>query len=178
MAVQGDRLAENTSLIFGRLSRRIKHPYLFVASKWTVRANKTYILFVIMSSSTSAQSQPETILGTWLTEDQEAHVEIFKSDDLYTGKIVWLKEPIDPKTGLPCVDDKNPDVNLRSEPMMGSLVLWGLRRNGDEYSDGKVYDSRDGSIYTAKIWTEDDRILKVRGYIGFFFNTETWTRVK
>jgi len=36
-------------------------------------------------------------------------------------------------------------------------------------------DPEDGKVYTAEIWVEEGK-LKVRGYVGFFYRTQTWLR--
>jgi uncharacterized protein (DUF2147 family) len=51
-------------------------------------------------------AQADNVIGTWLTEDKEAHVEISKTNNVYNGKIVWLKDPNNPKTGKPWLDEK------------------------------------------------------------------------
>lgn len=42
--------------------------------------------------------QADDILGLWLNEDEDAHIEVYRENDLYYGKIVWLKFPIDDET--------------------------------------------------------------------------------
>ena len=39
--------------------------------------------------------QADDILGMWLNEDKDAHVDIYKEGDKFYGKVVWLKDPID-----------------------------------------------------------------------------------
>ena len=57
-------------------------------------------MFLIMI--TCAQTPgADAIIGKWLNEDQDAHVQIYKESGKYYGKIVWLKEPNEPATGLP-----------------------------------------------------------------------------
>lgn len=136
----------------------------------------SFIFYVLCS--TTAFSQSDDIIGIWLTEDKSAHVEIYKTNQIYYGKIVWLKEPNNPKTGKPWLDEKNQDGVKKSQTLMGSLVLWGFKYEDDAYTNGKVYDSRDGKVYTGKLWLTDQKTLKMRGYIGFLYSTETWTRVK
>ena len=53
-----------------------------------------------------------------------------------------------------------------------------LNLDDDEYVSGKVYDSRDGKTYDGKLWLSENNSLKMRGYVGVFFKTETWTRIK
>ncbi len=64
---------------------------------------------------------PDAVLGTWVTADGKARVEIVKADDMYSGSIVWLKEPLypaDDKTlpGKPKVDRNNPDKAQQDSP--------------------------------------------------------------
>lgn len=142
-----------------------------------------FLLFAIMHGflSVTAQSVAEDITGVWLTEDGQAHVEITKADNLFQGKIIWLKEPLN-KKGLPWKDDKNPDAKKRGQPILGSIILKGFvfDFSSREYEDGNVYDSRDGKTYSGKMWKDGPNHLKMRGYVGIslFGKTETWTRVK
>ena len=41
--------------------------------------------------------------------------------------------------------------------------------------DRWTMDPEDGKIYKAEIWVEDGK-LKVRGYLGVFYKTQTWLR--
>lgn len=139
-------------------------------------------LFSILSFifiSTSVFAQADKILGTWLSADKKAHVEIYKTNSgAYYGKIIWLAEPNDPVTGKPKLDSKNPDVAKRSQTILGSLTFINFTYDDEEYTGGKIYDCRDGKMYTGKLWLNSDGTLSMRGYIGFLYSTETWTRVK
>ena len=126
----------------------------------------------------------DDILGVWLNEDKDAHVQIYKEGDKYFGKIIWLKEPIDPDTGKPKVDDKNDDESLQNRPIMGLLLLKDFVFDGDdEWEDGEIYDPKSGNTYSCymEFPDEDNKdYLKIRGYIGFSLlgRTTYWTRVK
>jgi uncharacterized protein (DUF2147 family) len=135
-------------------------------------------MVVLSLLSIAIFAQADNVIGTWLTEDKEAHVEISKTNNVYYGKIVWLKDPNNPKTGKPWLDEKNKDVNKRKLPLLGSKMLWGFTYDDGEYVNGKVYDSRNGATYSGKLWLEDKNTLNMRGYWGIFYSTETWTRVK
>src|SRR5512133_1748030 len=71
----------------------------------------------LMAQKTTA----DQILGKWLNEDKDAHVEIYKESGKYFGKIVWLKEPIEESTGKPKLDDENSDPALQTRPIMGLI---------------------------------------------------------
>ena len=58
-------------------------------------------------------------------------------------------------------------------------IIKDLVPDGDEYADGTILDPKkgEGKIYTCKLWMEDGKLM-VRGYIAFFFRTQTWHRVE
>lgn len=152
--------------------------------------NLTIILALIgflASPFTNLQAQEvngDDILGVWLNEDKDAHVDIYKEGDKFFGKVVWLDEPIDEETGEPKLDDENEDESLRSRPIMGLLLLRDFVFDGDdEWEDGRIYDPKNGKDYKCymEFPDEDEKsTLKVRGYIGFSMlgRTTYWTRVE
>ena len=50
-----------------------------------------------------------------------------------------------------------------------------LSASGDRYKGGTILDPADGKIYKAEVWVEDGK-LKVRGYLGVFYKTQTWVK--
>ena len=143
------------------------------------------ILFLSPVLKLSAQDfSADDILGVWLNEDKDAHVQIYKDNGKYFGKIVWLKTPIDEETGKPKLDDKNEDPKLQSRPVMGLLLLKDFVFDGDdEWEDGEIYDPKSGKTYSCymEFPDEDDKTnLKIRGYIGISLlgRTTYWTKVK
>ena len=137
------------------------------------------VTLAILSITTSTFAQADNILGIWITADKKGHIEIYKNTNgAYYGKIIWMTAPNDPVTGKPKLDSKNPDVSKRSETILGSLPFLNFAYEDGEYSGGKIYDCRDGKTYTGKLWLNADGTLSMRGYIGFLYSTETWTRLK
>ncbi len=130
-------------------------------------------LFTSFSHLVKAQS----IEGYWLNEEKEGKIEIFKhTDGKYYGKLVWLKEPN--RDGKPKLDINNKDEKLRDKPVLGLIILKGFTKDGDIYSDGKIYDPKNGKTYACKITPKDNNTLSIRGYIGISLigRTTTWTR--
>ena len=124
----------------------------------------------------------DDILGVWLNEDKDAHVEVYKEGDIFFGKIIWLEEPNE-ENGEAKLDDENEDESLRTRPVMGLLLLRDFVFDEDEWEDGRIYDPKNGKDYKCymEFPDEDDKDnLKVRGYIGFSLlgRTTYWTRVK
>jgi uncharacterized protein (DUF2147 family) len=69
--------------------------------------------------------------GTWLSEDGGTKVLISNcGGNKLCGKVVWLEEPNDRKTGKPKTDALNPDPAKRTRPMLGLQVVNGLAPSG------------------------------------------------
>ncbi len=111
----------------------------------------------------------QDIKGKWLTEAGDAQVEIYESNGKMNGKIVWLEKGPDTK------DIHNKDEKLRSRKLMGVNILSGLTKKEDKWEGGRIYNPKNGKNYKCAIWLDGDK-LKVRGYIGFLYETQTWKR--
>jgi len=149
----------------------------------TKKLLKLTALIALLVAVTPAIGQKYTadmILGKWLNEDKDAHIEITKDAGKYYGKIVWLRDPIDTLTGKPKVDDKNSDEALQTRPVLGLLILKDFTFDGeDEWSEGTIYDPKNGKTYDCYMEIGVTGILKIRGYIGISWigRTTYWTRV-
>jgi len=73
----------------------------------------------------NAQSGGEAS-GIWLTQAGDAKVRVSKCGGGICGVVVWLKDPINPATGKPQVDDKNPNPSLARRPMIGLPLFSGM----------------------------------------------------
>jgi uncharacterized protein (DUF2147 family) len=121
----------------------------------------------------------QDVVGKWKLDDGSAIVEVYRQGDTYNGKIVWLQHPTEPD-GSPAVDNKNPDSKLRSRKLIGLNMLNNLKKTGDEYSGGSIYDPGNGKTYNCSMKVEGD-VLKVRGSLdkrGLIGRTMDWFRVK
>ncbi|MCA6436805.1 MAG: DUF2147 domain-containing protein [Bacteroidetes bacterium] len=130
------------------------------------------ILF-ITSHFICAQSE---ITGVWLTQDKEVKVEIYENNGKYFGKSIWLKNP-NTKNGNPRLDERNPNQSLRKRSLLNLVILTDFIYEDKEWIDGRLYDPNEGETYSCKMWLENPKVLKVRGYVGFLYETETWTKL-
>ncbi|SHK67505.1 DUF2147 domain-containing protein [Xylanibacter ruminicola] len=113
----------------------------------------------------------QTILGKWLTEAGDAKVEIYEANGKVNGKIVWLEKGPDTK------DTHNTDEKMRSRKLMGVNILSGLTKKSEKWEGGRIYNPKNGKTYKCSIWLDGDK-LKVRGYLGMFYETQTWKKAK
>jgi uncharacterized protein (DUF2147 family) len=124
---------------------------------------------------------PDAIVGTWLTGSKKGHVQIYKQENKYYGKIVWLKDPLNPTTNLPKSDAKNPNPIKRDQPLLGLVNLRGFTyEGGNLWENGKIYDPENGKEYSCLLTLRDKNTLDVRGYVGITLlgRTDTWQRIK
>lgn len=129
------------------------------------------------ASAAQAQAGGEPT-GIWLTQAGDAKVRVSKCGGGICGVIVWLKDPINPATGKPQVDDKNPNPALARRPMMGLPLFSGMRPSGPNTWSGQIYDADDGKSYASHIAVAGPDKLKVEGCVGPLCGGETWTRSK
>ena len=113
----------------------------------------------------------QTIIGKWLTEAGDAKVEIYEANGKVNGKIVWLEKGPDTK------DTHNTDEKMRSRKLMGVNILSGLTKKSEKWEGGRIYNPKNGKNYKCSIWLDGDK-LKVRGYLGVFYETQTWKRAQ
>ena len=138
-------------------------------------------LFMYMSMPIIAQDyKADDVIGIWLNEEKDGKIQIYKENDKYFGKLIWLLNPIDDETGKPKLDKKNPDDALKTRPTKGIILMKDLEYDEDgEWDDGEIYDTKSGSTYSCYVKLESMEKLKVRVYIGFSIlgRTTYWTRV-
>lgn len=139
----------------------------------------SFLLFTFMFTDLSAQS----VLGKWKTIDDETGkaksiVLIYKKDSKLYGKIVKLYK----EKG----EDQDPICKVcpgkrKNKKVVGMNIITALEKDGSEWEgDEAILDPNNGKLYDCKLWVDEDdsNKLQVRGYIGFFFRTQTWHRVK
>ncbi len=119
----------------------------------------------------------DAILRQWKTIDDETGkprsvVEISERDGKYYGKIVKLfREPNEDPDPV-CTECEG---ELNGQKIIGMEIITEMKYNkgGDEFHKGEILDPENGNVYDCKLWIEDDQ-LKVRGYLLFFYRTQTW----
>jgi len=114
--------------------------------------------------------------GVWLTQSGDARVKVSKCGGGLCGVIVALKAPIDPATGRPQVDDKNPNPALRQRAMVGLPLFNGMQPVAANKWSGQIYNADDGSSYASSVSVAGPDTLRVEGCVGALCGSETWTR--
>ena len=135
-------------------------------------------LVSLLVTGRALAAEADAVVGEWYTKDSKALVQIYKQGDVYNGRIVWLKEPMN-DDGTPKLDTNNPDEAKRSQPIIGLNLVKGFTYKGNnKWVNGTIYDPDNGKTYKCKMDLNDDGSLKVRGFIGVSLigRTQVWNR--
>lgn len=134
-----------------------------------------------IAGSAIARDDNHTPVGTWKTIDDttgkpKAIVRITENNGVLQGKIEKLLRGPDEDQNPKC--DKCKDAN-KDQPIIGLVMLTGLKQDGNEWSGGQILDPADGKVYKTKAELIDGGTkLKVRAYVGIpmIGRTQTWLR--
>ncbi len=124
--------------------------------------------------------------GTWKTIADEgpdkgkakSHLAIIDNGGVFSAKVTKLL--LKPQDTL-C--DKCQGA-LKNKPVVGMFIVSGMKKTGkkdsdfgDEYAGGKIMDPDNGKYYNCKFWLKGGTLV-VRGYLGPFYRTQRWYKVK
>lgn len=134
------------------------------------------LICLILSNFLFAQS----IVGKWKTIDDRSGIEksvlnlYLKGEKLYAEVIQILEKGREDALCIKC------EGELKDKPILGMKIFNGLERTGNnEYGRGTIFDPENGDSYRCKIWLNESNPneLMVRGYVAFFYRTQTWVRM-
>ncbi|MDA9354018.1 MAG: DUF2147 domain-containing protein [Flavobacteriaceae bacterium] len=136
------------------------------------------ILITILSIFFTTTGFSQTIFGAWNSFDEETNrlesvIEVYEKNDQVFAKIIKITNL--ENQGATCI---NCSGERKNTPILGMNILTGLKKDGDEWSGGKILDPKNGKEYKCYIQLLDENTLKIRGYIGFsmFGRTAIWKK--
>lgn len=129
----------------------------------------------------AAWAQDASPVGLWRTVDDEtgkpkALVRISEANGEFAGRIEKLFREADQEQNPRC--EKCEDAR-KNQPLLGMVILHGMKRNGDEFTGGQILDPASGKVYKSKMTlAEGGKKLQVRGYVGIpaLGRSQTWLR--
>lgn len=134
------------------------------------------LLGLLASTAVACADPAAEASGVWLTQAGDAKVQVAPCGNTLCGTIVWLKQPLDPNTGRPQADDKNPDPAKARRPLIGLNLFVDMKPAGGKWS-GRIYNADDGKTYDSSVSLLGARALKVEGCVLVFCGSETWKRI-
>lgn len=116
-------------------------------------------------------------VGKWRTFDPDTGapktvVEITEANGELTGTVVELLDNGE-TTCTACEGDRH------DQPLVGMAILWGLTKDGNEWSGGTILRPANGKTADASLeLTDGGSKLEVTGSKGFMSRSQTWERVE
>ncbi len=140
-------------------------------------------LLLLTSLMLTAVLNAQNILGRWTSIDDETGkkksvVEITERGGRLFGRVVQLfREPHENQD--PVCNECDPKDDRYQRKVIGMEIIRDMvldpGSSPGEWVDGTILDPKNGSVYDCKLWLENGK-LKVRGYVAFFYRTQTWVR--
>ncbi|WP_420148521.1 DUF2147 domain-containing protein [Spirosoma sp.] len=128
-----------------------------------------FAIFLLCFSVVSFAQQPaDKISGIWHSIDSDVGLrfEIYKTNNTYSGKLLWASTMYEADGKTPKNDYKNPDKSLRYRSRQNIVNITNLVYDDGEYTDGKLYNPDDGRTYRLKAQLKNSSELEFRGYVG------------
>jgi uncharacterized protein (DUF2147 family) len=141
------------------------------------RRAAAFVLSLMFVVAAAAPASAEELIGTWLTQQGDAHIRVAKCGKALCGTVLWLRDANDPKTGQPPVDDKNPNASLRSRKILG-IRIFAMEEDATGSWTGGIYNSDDGQTYKGRLSPRGENEMEVQGCSGNLCGSEVWTRAK
>jgi|GEM_PF-1527479 len=132
-------------------------------------------LLCITSGINIMAQDADAIVGTYLIDEGDSKVEIYRSSEGISGKVVWLEE--EENRDDPVLDDRNEIESLRTRRVMGLVVFEGLTYKNGKWS-GNIYSPRKGKFYDATFAiNQNSGVLSLKIKVAFLTFNRYWSRV-
>lgn len=140
------------------------------------------IAFAFIAGALPAFAANDTPVGKWKTIDDETHevksiVEVTENAGVLEAKVLQVLKS---DQGPHPLCTKCPGER-KDQPVEGMNIMWGLKKDGDEWSGGQILDPAKGKIYKVTLKLADGgKKLDVHGYIGISLigRTQQWIRIE
>ena len=99
----------------------------------------TLIIYTLFSFKNVPTEESEKIVGIWFTENNSSKIQIYKTDNQYFGKIIWLAP-------------KSEKEDLKVKPTLGYQIFRKFTYESKNlWSGGQVSDPRSGMTVSGKM---------------------------
>ena len=138
-----------------------------------VKTAKVVLTVSLIFAASAALQAAAPIAGRWVTQSKDAVVEIAPCGATMCGRIARFL--VTPPDGAGQKDVNNPNKALRSRTILGMNILTNFRADGDTWR-GQIYDPKAGKTYRSVVYKGVSGNLIVKGCIGPFCKSQTWTK--
>ena len=137
-------------------------------------------IYILLAVGFFTSLNAQGVLGQWKTIDDKTGnaksiLNVYMQGEKLYAKVEKILEK--GREDATCVECKG---SLKDKPILGMQIINGLvRKSKNEYAGGTILDPENGQKYRCRIWLNEDNPneLRVRGYLAFFYRTQTWIRI-
>ncbi len=119
----------------------------------------------------------QSIEGVWKTYEDgvlKSEIKLYEKNDKIYGKVIAIHNPDDGNYDPICTTCSG---KRKNKPLKGMMIIVGLEKDDDEwYADGGVYHPDNDDYYDVRMWLASNNKLALRGYLGWFYQTQYWIR--
>jgi uncharacterized protein (DUF2147 family) len=122
------------------------------------------VLFALAVSAGNSLADPR---GLWLGEDG-AQVRVNSctaGGQTLCAVIAAAKSPVDPETGAPWTDKRNPDPAQRGRPLVGVYVLYNMTQETPGKWAGQLYNTDNGNSYNGRLLELGPQTIRIEGCV-------------
>jgi len=118
---------------------------------------------LLVGASKSPQKLPtfsaDMIIGNWMDDKNEVLVNIYKVNNKYFGKAIWIQNILNP--GQPLIKEE--------QHWIGMILMKDFIWQNNEWSHGTIFHPRENQTYSAYITPINQNNIKVTGFVWFRF---------
>ena len=113
------------------------------------------------ASGSELSSDDELAILTKLQKQRKDSIEVYEKDTKAYAKIIAIKDAA--RSSAKCLECSG---KRKNEPILGMNILTGLKKDGNEWSGGKILDPKNGKEYKCYIQLLDDNTLKLKSKLA------------
>ena len=140
------------------------------------------VIALSASIASASTNGGDRILGVYkaVKDGAVSKVRISKiGDNAYQAQVFWLEKDKH-ADGSKRMDIKNPDPAKRNTPSDQIVLIEKVSyvAEDNEWKNGKIYDPTKGDVYKVVINFQDEKTLRVRGFLGPFSKSLYWHKIE
>ena len=140
------------------------------------------VIALSVSVASASTEGGDRILGVYkaVKDGAVSKVRISKiGDNAYQAQVFWLEKDKH-ADGSKRMDIKNPDPAKRNTPSDQIVLIEKVSyvAEDNEWKNGKIYDPTKGDVYKVVINFQDEKTLRVRGFLGPFSKSLYWHKIE
>ena len=136
-----------------------------------------------VSAQNALNDKADSIVGEYLVPDpgNDSKVRFTRNQDgTFDCQIFWMENKINPDTGQPWTDIKNPDKSLRGRRCDSIVIISGLKYDSDKkvWNGTKIYDPNRGIKANVTCQFMPDGQLQLKGTVLGIGEKVYWKKLK